>query len=159
MGNDQCTKYECNSDFNHLPNFGEEQTKEFLYKASHDINSDEHKMLYRHLVRCFCDADVNYDGKINPDEFSGLIKVAAKLPRLYGWAKNEEDMFNNEEEKKLSREEYFKRMDRDLNGNITLDEFLKDAFEHIKEKITILKKEEKKKKKSDEKKYPFLADS
>ena len=137
MGNQQCPMEKDPQEYNHITDMGEDKTREFLTRAVTVPNSFESLALYRHLVRCFCDADADRDGKINVDEFNGLVEIAAQLPRKFGWAPTEETMFKGDlEKKKVSRAAYFKRMDTDGNGDITLDEFLKDTFDHIKEKVT-----------------------
>jgi len=113
-----------------------EEFVEFLRAATSSSSNPQHKDLYFHLLRCFTDADATMSGVIDADGFDQLIDIAAIAPRKYGFAPSAEAMFKTDAERKNSRSELFKSIDKDGGGTISFDEFLNWAMEHIKGKVT-----------------------
>lgn len=122
-----------------LPDMSKNELLSFLNKALKEGVSVESRMLYNHLLKCFLDADGDFDGKINKYEFSGLVDRAAILPRKHGLAPTAEVQFKGDERLKMKvRTEHFNQMDSNRNGVITFDEFLAYTRNHIREKLKSL---------------------
>merc|ERR1719369_1883199 len=83
----------------------------------------------------FVDADTNQDGLVSRASFSKLIDMAVVLPRLYGYAPADADLYKTTEEKVAARTKMFDSMDTKASGVITFDEGLKFALEHIAGKV------------------------
>jgi len=78
---------------------------------------------------------------VGKDEFDRLGEGAAALPRLYGYAPKTETLYPTESARKAGREALFKKLDKDSNGFITLDEWVTYALSHIAEKSQQLPKD------------------
>merc|ERR1712121_75764 len=63
--------------------------------------------------------------------FSKLIDAAATMPRAYGFAPADSDLYKTEAEKDAARQKMFDSMDLKSSGVITFDEWLKFCREHI----------------------------
>jgi len=107
----------------------------FIKKAVSDKKSAAYAELFHTLLKMFVDADTNKDGLVSKASFSGLIDVAAAIPRLYGYAPKDEDLYKTTEEKEAARERQFTNMDTKASGVITFDEWLKYTLEHIAGKV------------------------
>merc|ERR1711990_34903 len=103
----------------------------FVKKAVTDKKSYSHSEMYHTLLKMFVDADTNKDGLVSRGSFSTLIDQAAALPRAYGYAPTDSDMWKNQEEKDAARQKMFDSMDLKATGVITFDEWLKFCLEHI----------------------------
>merc|ERR1711990_60648 len=103
----------------------------FVKKAVTDKKSYSHSEMYHTLLKMFVDADTNKDGLVSRGSFSTLIDQAAALPRAYGYAPTDSDMWKNLEEKDAARQKMFDSMDLKATGVITFDEWLKFCLEHI----------------------------
>merc|ERR1712208_60727 len=103
----------------------------FVKKAVTDKKSYSHSEMYHSLLKLFVDADTNKDGLVSRGSFSTLIDQAAALPRAYGYAPTDSDMWKNQEEKEAARQKMFDSMDLKATGVITFDEWLKFCLEHI----------------------------
>merc|ERR1711862_1075687 len=102
----------------------------FVKKAVQDKKSYSHAEMYHSLLKLF-DADTNKDGLVNKASFSKLIDAAATLPRAYGYAPADSDLYKTESEKDAARQKMFDSMDLKSTGVITFDEWLKFCREHI----------------------------
>merc|ERR1712048_154839 len=71
----------------------------FIKKATSDRKTDAHSELYHALLKMFVDADTNYDGLVSRDSFSILIDKAASIPRAYGYAPPDSELYKTEDEK------------------------------------------------------------
>jgi len=107
----------------------------FCKKAVHDKKSTAYAELFHTLLKMFVDADTNQDGLVSRASFSKLIDMAVVLPRLYGYAPKDEDLYKTPEEKVAARTKMFDSMDTKASGVITFDEWLKFALEHIAGKV------------------------
>lgn len=105
----------------------------FCSKATIDKNGAEYQKLYYHLLRCFSDADMSLTGRINAEEFDGLVEIAAAAPRKFGFAPPTSSMFASVEERRLARVRLFRTINADGTGEISFQEFLRWALAHIKE--------------------------
>jgi len=110
----------------------------FTKKAVSDKKSAAYAELFHTLLKMFVDADTNMDGLVSKAHFSRLIDAAAVLPRLYGYAPKDEDLYKTPEAKEASRTKMFEEMDTKASGVITFDEWLKFVLEHIAGKVQTL---------------------
>merc|ERR1712193_581171 len=76
-----------------------------------DKKSYSHSELYHSLLKMFVDADTNKDGLVSRASFSNLIDEAAAMPRAYGYAPSDSDLWKNQEEKDAQRQKMFDSMD------------------------------------------------
>ena len=86
----------------------------------------------------FVDADTNKDGLVSRASFSKLIDMAASIPRKYGYAPLDSEMYKTEVEKEDARKKMFDSMDLKSTGVITFDEWYKFSMEHIIAKTATL---------------------
>ena len=103
----------------------------FVKKAVTDKKSYSHAEMYHSLLKLFVDADTNKDGLVSKASFSSLIDQAAAMPRAYGYAPSDTDMWKNQQEKDAARQKMFDSMDLKATGVITFDEWLKFCQDHI----------------------------
>merc|ERR1712243_201042 len=106
----------------------------FVKKAVQDQKSYSHSEMYHSLLKLFVDADTNKDGLVSKASFSKLIDAAATMPRAYGYAPVDADLYKTEAEKDAARQKMFDSMDLKSTGVITFDEWLKFSREHIASK-------------------------
>merc|ERR1712114_20813 len=107
-------------------------------KAVQDQKSHSHAEMYHSLLKLFVDADTNKDGLVSKTSFSKLIDAAATLPRAYGYAPVDSDLYKTEAEKDAARQKMFDSMDLKSTGVITFDEWLKFCREHIAAKTATM---------------------
>merc|ERR1712082_54078 len=110
----------------------------FVKKAVQDQKSYSHAEMYHSLLKLFVDADTNKDGLVSKASFSKLIDAAATLPRAYGYAPEDSDLYKTEAEKDAARQKMFDSMDLKSTGVITFDEWLKFCQEHIAAKTATM---------------------
>merc|ERR1712112_500181 len=110
----------------------------FVKKAVQDQKSHSHAEMYHSLLKLFVDADTNKDGLVSKTSFSKLIDAAATLPRAYGYAPVDSDLYKTEAEKDAARQKMFESMDLKSTGVITFDEWLKFCQEHIAAKTATM---------------------
>ena len=67
----------------------------FIKKASKCGKSDAHDELYH----CLMDADINRDGLVSKVSFSKLIDMAVSIPREYGYAPLDTELYKTEQDK------------------------------------------------------------
>merc|ERR1712055_722249 len=110
----------------------------FIKRAMKDKKSDAYAELYHCLIKMFVDVDTNRDGLVSRGSFSKLIDMAASIPRMYGYAPTDAELYETEEEKEQARQKMFDSMDLKATGVITVDEWLKFCIEHIIAKAATL---------------------
>merc|ERR1711954_536614 len=110
----------------------------FVKKAVQDKKSYSYSELYHSLLKIFVDADTNRDGLVSKASFSQLIDAAASMPRAYGYAPADSDLYKTEEDKDAARQKMFDSMDLKSTGVITFDEWLKFCREHIAAKTATM---------------------
>merc|ERR1712098_469278 len=110
----------------------------FVKKAVQDQKSYSHSELYHSLLKMFVDADTSKDGLASKASFSKLIDAAASMPRAYGYAPEDSDLYKTEAEKDAARQKMFDSMDLKSTGVITFDEWLKFCREHIAAKTATM---------------------
>merc|ERR1712025_1184797 len=110
----------------------------FVKKAVQDQKSHSHAEMYHSLLKLFVDADTNKDGLVSKSSFSKLIDAAASLPRAYGYAPVDSELYKTEAEKDAARQKMFDSMDLKSTGVITFDEWLKFCREHIAAKTATM---------------------
>merc|ERR1712090_36304 len=103
----------------------------FIKRAVLDKKSDVYAELYHCLIKMFVDVDTNRDGLVSKGSFSKLIDMAASIPRKYGYAPMDAELYKTEVEKEQARQKMFDSMDLKGTGVITVDEWLKFCMEHI----------------------------
>merc|ERR1712030_266471 len=86
----------------------------------------------------FVDTDTNKDGLMGRGSFSKLIDMAASIPRMYGYAPTDAELYKTEDEKEQARRKMFDSMDMQGTGVTTVDEWLKFCVEHIIAKAATL---------------------
>ena len=89
-------------------------------------------------MKLFVDADTNKDGLVSKASFSKLIDAAATMPRAYGYAPADEELYKTDAEKDAARQKMFDSMDLKSTGVITFDEWLKFCREHIAAKTATM---------------------
>merc|ERR1711915_941313 len=110
----------------------------FVKKAVQDKKSYSYQELYHSLLKLFVDADTNKDGLFSKASFSKLIDAAATMPRAYGYAPADSELYKTDAEKDAARQKMFDSMDLKSTGVITFDEWLKFSREHIAAKTATL---------------------
>jgi len=110
----------------------------FIKQAVKDKKSDAYAELYHCLIKMFVDVDTNRDGLVSKGSFSKLIDMAASIPRKYGYAPMDAELYKTEVEKEQARQKMFDSMDLKGTGVITVDEWLKFCMEHIIAKTATL---------------------
>eukprot|EP00927_Polykrikos_kofoidii_P032853 TRINITY_DN2785_c0_g1_i5.p1 TRINITY_DN2785_c0_g1~~TRINITY_DN2785_c0_g1_i5.p1 ORF type:complete len:468 (-),score=95.32 TRINITY_DN2785_c0_g1_i5:359-1762(-) len=108
----------------------------FCKEAVINKASTEYQKLYYHLLRCFSDADRSLSGRITAAEFDGLIDIAGAAPRKFGFAPAASEMFANVAERTAYRTKLFQQIDTDGSGEISFQEFLKWALDHVGAKVS-----------------------
>merc|ERR1711868_266746 len=83
----------------------------FVKRAVTDKKSYSHSEMYHSLLKLFVDADTNKDGLVSKASFSKLIDAAAAMPRAYGYAPADSELYKTEPEKDASRQKMFDTMD------------------------------------------------
>lgn len=115
----------------------------FLVAATGSSKSPEYLDLYHHVRTVFTAVDRDYDGRINPEEFSELVELAAAAPREFGLAPKTSEMFKTPAEAKASRAKLFKEIDSKgrfgASGFITFGKLLRWLVPHIKGKLAEVK--------------------
>merc|ERR1712142_1172639 len=97
----------------------------FVKKAIQDKKSYSYKELYHSLLKIFVDADTNKDGLVSKASFSKLIDAAASMPRAYGYAPADSELYKTDADKDAARQKMFDSMDLKATGVITVDEYKK----------------------------------
>jgi len=110
----------------------------FVKRAVTDKKSYSHSEMYHSLLKLFVDADTNKDGLVSRASFSKLIDAAAAMPRAYGYAPEDSELYKTEAEKDAARQKMFDSMDLKATGVITFDEWLKFCQEHIAAKTATM---------------------
>merc|ERR1712112_95771 len=110
----------------------------FVKKAVNDKKSYSHSEMYHSLLKLFVDADTNKDGLVGKASFSKLIDAAAAMPRAYGYAPEDSELYKTEAEKDAARQTWVDSMDLKSTGVITFDEWLKFCQEHIAAKTATM---------------------
>merc|ERR1712145_38355 len=110
----------------------------FVKKAVQDKKSFSHSELYHSLLKLLVDADTNRDGLVSKVSFSKLIDEAATMPRAYGFAPADADLYKTEAEKDAARQKMFDSMDLKSTGVITFNEWLNFCREHIAAKTATM---------------------
>jgi len=110
----------------------------FIKRAIKDKKSASYSELYHCLIKMFVDTDTNKDGLVSRGSFSKLIDMAASIPRMYGYAPTDAELYKTEDEKEQARRKMFDSMDLKATGVITVDEWLKFCMEHIIAKAATL---------------------
>mmetsp|Transcript_120689 Transcript_120689/g.352489 ORF Transcript_120689/g.352489 Transcript_120689/m.352489 type:complete len:136 (+) Transcript_120689:744-1151(+) len=84
---------------------------------------------------CFTSADAGHSDQITAADFDGLVDAGAAAPRKFGFAPQASDMFTLAEERTVARAKVFRTIDEDGSGDISFQEFLAWAVDHIRSKV------------------------
>merc|ERR1711913_218821 len=110
----------------------------WVKKAVADRKSYSYSELYHSLLKMFAEADTKNDGLVSKESFSKLVDAAGALPRAYGFAPKDSDLYKTEKEKEDARQKMIDSMDKKTTGVITFDEWLAYCLEHILAKTATL---------------------
>lgn len=122
-------------DFAHLSRVSPDAFVQYCDVATTNKHSEQYKSLYEHLFKVFVESDVEEKGKVHFENFDRLIEDAAKAPRDVGLAPQTHQAYRNEAEKQATRRREFQAMDFSHSNEITFDNFLRWAVDHIAEKV------------------------
>merc|ERR1712126_489204 len=100
----------------------------FFKKAVQDKKSYSHSEMYHSLLKIFVDADTNRDGLVSKASFSKLVDAAASMPRAYGYAPADSDLYKTGEEKDAARQKMFDSMDLRLPPWILTQSLTKEVL-------------------------------
>lgn len=110
--------------------------KSWVQKAMDNPKGGERKELYGYLSECFLDADDDRDGLVAFSEFNFLIEKAAAMPRRFGLAPSNSEMYgDNAAQMQQVRRTMFDQMDKRRRGKIGMEEWVAFAIAHISEKV------------------------
>mmetsp|Transcript_68130 Transcript_68130/g.154170 ORF Transcript_68130/g.154170 Transcript_68130/m.154170 type:complete len:387 (-) Transcript_68130:205-1365(-) len=122
-----------------------------LAVANGGKDSKEYKHLYHFLLKCFTDADNNFDGRLGYLEFETLIDAAAFLPRRFGYAPSTPELYSSDFDRVKQRLALFNGLKPKKAWNInkqgsqydyiSFNMWLHYAMTHIREKAVLLKDE------------------
>merc|ERR1712202_115267 len=76
-------------------------------------------------------SDTNKDGLVSRASFSKLVDMADSIPRMYGYAPLDGELYRSEEEKDKAIQAMFDSMDLKSTGVITFDEWFRFSMEYI----------------------------
>merc|ERR1712189_173374 len=76
----------------------------FVKKAVQDQKSYSYSEMYHCLLKMFVVADTNRDGLVSKASFSKLIDAAASMPRAYGYAPADSDLYKTGDDKEAARQ-------------------------------------------------------
>jgi len=110
----------------------------FVKAAAGSTNSAEYHALYRFLLKCFTDADKDFNGRIEPDEFNDLIERASAVPRRFGLAPQASDIYANDSIRNIARQKMFSAMDEEKTGSIGFESWLGYCYDHIRHKAATI---------------------
>lgn len=121
----------------------------FVRKAAgNNTNSPEYRELYRFLLKCFTDADQDFDGKIELSEFSSMIDQASAAPRKWGFAPSCQELYGGGESADsgysskviAARTKMFEVMSKGTDY-IPFDIWLSFCYDHICKKVLEMERE------------------
>jgi len=102
----------------------------FVKAASDDITSPQGSELYKYLMKCFVDADTDYDGLVGKKGFNNMIHEAALAPRRFGFAPHTREMYSSLEEFETARISLYNELAGDAGG-ITFESWYAWSVKHI----------------------------
>lgn len=103
----------------------------FMKAATGNQNSKEHKQMNQFLVRCFMDADSDFDGKVSWHEFNFLVDRAIATPRYFGIIASSAEKYATVEDMESQRRDMFSQIDKDNHGFIRLHDWLHFYFRYF----------------------------
>lgn len=115
-----------------------DEFQEFIIAACSSRRSRQYKELYHFLLKCFTEADKDFDGLIDNDDFAVLVDIAAQAPRMFGFAPPVSETYKTQEEMNEARAAIFRNLDKKSIGYINFDTWLEYIYTHICEKTSQL---------------------
>lgn len=106
----------------------------FIKKAV-DKSTPEYRELYFFLLKTFQKGDVNMNGTVDPVAFDLMVEDAVAAPRRFGLAPSTEEMFSSDADRLEKRKADFMKMDNNGDGEISFNEWLDYAYNHIVAKV------------------------
>lgn len=103
----------------------------FVKKATANEASPEAHELHKYLVKCFIDADSDYDGLVTYQGFNKMISEAALVPRRFGFAPHTREMYSSKEEFEAARNKLYGELSKPELGKIPLENWIGWAKPHI----------------------------
>lgn len=110
----------------------------FIKNASAGKHTPEYRELYTFLLECFTEADSDFDGLVGADGFDFMVERAVQLPRKFGYAPTQQEVYPSAEARMQARALEFQKINTSGSGMIAFDEWLKWAYNHICEKTARL---------------------
>ena len=77
----------------------------------------------------FIEANTNKDGLVSKASFNKLVDMAASIPRMYGYAPKDTELFLNEHGRQFARKKMFDSMNLKSTGVITFDKLFKFSID------------------------------
>lgn len=120
---------------------------EFVKGAMKGKDSPYYAQLYHFLLKCFTDADNNFDGRVGFKEFEMLIESAAFLPRRFGYAPSTPELYQTDWDRLKQRMTLFNTLAQKKHAAakgtgeeayISFNMWLEYAIGHITEKAAQL---------------------
>lgn len=105
----------------------------FVKEATTNNSSPEANELHKYLVKCFVDADTDYDGYVSYQGFNKMIGEAAMVPRRFGFAPHTREMYDSKEAFEEERSKLYKAL-CGSEEKVTLQAWVGWAKPHIFEK-------------------------
>jgi len=102
----------------------------FIKEAMASEQSAQAKELHKYLVKCFLDADSDYDGLVTYKGFNKMIAQAAAVPRRFGFAPHTREMYATKEEFEAARTGLYNQLSG-AEGKVTLENWIGWAKPHI----------------------------
>jgi len=109
----------------------------FVSAAAADPTSPQGSELYKYLMKCFIDADTDYDGLVGEKGFNNMVHEAALAPRRFGFAPHTREMYSSLEEFESARSTLYNELAGNVGG-ITFESWYSWSVKHIVGKNTSL---------------------
>jgi len=110
----------------------------FIKAATQSTDSLEYAELYHFLLETFVEADTDFNGLVDIDNFDFMVERAGALPRKWGFAPTSGEQFATRKERIDFRTKEFQKINVSGTGHITFHEWLGWCYSHICEKAKLL---------------------
>jgi len=103
---------------------------QFTKEATLNPGSAEGKEMHDYLMKCFFDADTDYDGLVSYQGFNKMIGEAAAVPRRFGFAPHTREMYSSKEQFETERTKMYQDLCKG-EARLSLEQWLGWAKPHI----------------------------